>query len=199
MFNITRKSDPNYNAIVQSLAEARVIEQFDYNSLGQAYNGLDVGEIVDFPFKRDKQTSLIQQLQRRELTRNVDYRIVFDAAETGDVAKDAAGNDLLNEDGTPQMETIPTAFITRITTKEATMVVKTRGKRGEDDGGADLTDEAIPPSGTATHTVTHDAPPASPVASLGAPATPKTTTAPTKAPAKAPAKGAAPPKPAGKR
>ncbi len=212
MFNITRKSDPHYAGLVQSLAEAKVIEQFDYNALGQAYNGLDQGEVVDFPFKRDKQTSLIQQLHRRGLERNVDYRIVFDGVETENVLKDEAGNELKYDDGTPQFETIPTAFITRLSAKEATMVVKTRGKRGEEEG-AELTDEPIPPSGTSVNTDTTDgdaadagATPANsaPSASLGTPVA-RTGTAPAKKGAAAPAApakkttGTAPAKPAGKR
>jgi hypothetical protein len=200
MFTVTRKTDPQHAAIVQALAEVQQIEQFPYNDLCQGYNELEVGEIIDFPFKRSKQTSLIQQLERREISRNIDYRIVFESKEGDNPLKDAEGNPQTDEEGNVVMETYPAAFITRLSTKPAVMVVRTSGKRGEE--GAKLTDDPIPPTGTTVNTDDGEADAVvevatAPKASLGTATAPK---APVKAPpaTKAVTKGA-PPKPPGKR
>ena len=210
MFNVTRKTDPQHASLTEALANVKVIEQFDYNALGQAYNGMEPGEIVDFPFNRDKQTSLIQQLNRRGLVRNVDYKLVVDDTETDTLLTDSEGKQIFAEDGTtPLHETVETAFITRITAKPAQMIVKSRGKRDDSqEGGAQLSGEPIQPTSTTTpdgdgndgEAVAQQGG-AAPAASLGTPVAARTAAAPAKASTapKAPAKGAAPARPSAKR
>lgn len=82
LFNVTTPADPMYNEFKQGIEDLDSgNNRFNYASLVAAYNGAEVGSIIDFPWPKKKRTVLVDQLARRGLTDNFDFTLKCDAEE----------------------------------------------------------------------------------------------------------------------
>lgn len=110
MFNVIKKTDENYNEIKAAADSAET--RFNYNLMTEAYNGIEVGELLTFPYPKNKLATIAAQLKRRGLTRDVDYKLVNVEGE--------------NEAG----EAEDNAVLTRLSEKAGELIESERKPRG---------------------------------------------------------------------
>lgn len=118
-FNVTKKSDPIYDQLATDLATISASTNFDYNGVVAQYNTMDVDDIMDFTFPKARTTSLINQLTKRGLKKDVDFTLVV--TEVG--GEDATDTEAAKPG-------VDTAFITRVSTTDGHAVKSMRGRRG---------------------------------------------------------------------
>lgn len=118
-FNVTKKTDETYAELSAGLAAISASTNFDYNGVVSQYNTLGIEDIMDFAFPKARAVSLVNQLTKRGLVKDVDYTLV--ATEVG--GEDAT-------DTSPAKPGVEMAFITRITKNAGHTVKSMRGRRG---------------------------------------------------------------------
>lgn len=118
-FNVTKKSDPMYDQLAADLAVISASTNFDYNGVVTNYNELGVEDIMDFAFPKARTISLVNQLTKRGLKKDVDYTLVV--TEVG--GEDAT-------ETTPAKPGVEMAFLTRVSQTKGQTVKSMRGRRG---------------------------------------------------------------------
>lgn len=111
MFQRIKKTDEQFDAIKEAADQAE--SRFNYNLMTQAYNEIEVGELLTFPYPKNKLATIASQLKRRGLSRDLDYKLVA-----------------LEGEGEKEGTTEENAVLTRLSEKAGALVESERKARG---------------------------------------------------------------------
>jgi hypothetical protein len=73
MFNRITQSNPLFDQITAAAQEGN--NRFDYDGLAFSYNQINVGEMLVFPYLKEKLPTLRAQLEKRGIVHSVDYSL----------------------------------------------------------------------------------------------------------------------------
>lgn len=113
LFTKIQKNDAAYAELTSQLDSiVSTGSRFPYNELATNYNDLAPNEHLEFPLAKNKLSALVQQLDKRGLARNADYKAIVVPVKDDETGRE-----------------VETAFITRYTTVAASIIESNAGRR----------------------------------------------------------------------
>ena len=120
MFTVTKPADANYTQLNTFVTTTS--GNFDYSGFAAAFNALEVGAILSFPFRGGKLASLRNSLVDRDLVSGIDFVV-------------NGGYEKQDSEGKPDINSTYTAAVKRITDKLAGTPKPKPKKDGDTDAG----------------------------------------------------------------